>query len=565
MLNHLWQSTVFAAAAAIVAFALRSNSAALRYRIWFAASCKFLVPFSFLIALGNRIDWRPAPAAAPYAAMLLNHVVRPFPDPETIAIAARARATEPPSRLPLLFDAIWAAGFAASLASWARQSRRARDIVRDALPAGSIDGVPVMRTRGAIEPAVIGIFHPVLLLPESIEDRLSPSQMQAVVAHELAHVRRRDNPMAAVHMLVESIFWFHPALRLIRTKLIEERERACDEAVLSRSFDPEMYAQGILAVCRFYLETPLACVSGVSGSDLKQRVQNILSNRSSRLHAGKKFLLTLATLATCAAPFVTGLLKARPEAYAFEVASVRPNPTTQDRRGLQFEHERFKATNLNLVTLIAIAYDLPLTISGRITGAPDWAEQQGYDIDARADLKGLNEKERERRMRLMLRQLLAERFQLRLRRESKDMPVYALTVAKNGPKLKAAGIEEKDCPDGPRDASSCHIVNGGVGRGMHAHAVDLDDITTFAAIWTDRPVVDRTGLKGLYQLDTEGWTDMRARPPRADGPTAEDLTVADPTRPTLFMIFDRLGLKMAPARGPVEIFTVEHVEKPSAN
>ena len=144
MLNHLWQSTVFAAAAAIVAFALRSNSAALRYRIWFAASCKFLVPFSFLIALGNRIDWRPAPAAAPHAAMLLNHVVRPFPDPETIAIAARARATEPPSRLPLLFDAIWAAGFAASLASWARQSRRARDIVRDALPAGSIDGVPVM-------------------------------------------------------------------------------------------------------------------------------------------------------------------------------------------------------------------------------------------------------------------------------------------------------------------------------------------------------------------------------------------------------------------------------------
>ena len=167
-------------------------------------------------------------------------------------------------------------------------------------------------------------------------------------------------------------------------------------------------------------------------------------------------------------------------------------------------------------------------------------------------------------MRLMLRSLLAERFNLTLKHEMKEMPVYELTVAKNGPKLKKSSIEEKDCPnEGP---SRCHVINGGMGRGLHAAAADISDIIFFVGYWTDRPVIDKTGLPGLYELDTEGWSPMRPRMPRPDGQqSAEDIAFSDPARPTLFMILDRLGLKMESRKGSVETFVIERADRPTPN
>jgi uncharacterized protein (TIGR03435 family) len=84
--------------------------------------------------------------------------------------------------------------------------------------------------------------------------------------------------------------------------------------------------------------------------------------------------------------------------------------------------------------------------------------------------------------------------------------------------------------------------------------------------WTDRPLIDKTGLTGLYKLDTEGWVPLTPRMPRADGQTnSEDLALADPARPTLFMIFEKLGLKMEPQRGPVDMFYIDAAERPVAN
>jgi bla regulator protein BlaR1 len=130
-----------------------------------------------------------------------------------------------------------------------------------------------------MEPGVVGIFRPVLLLPEGILDRLTPAQLEAIVAHELCHVRRRDNLTAAIHMVVETIFWFHPLVWWIRARLIDERERACDEEVLRLGNQAEVYAESILEACKLYLESPLACVSGVTGSDLKKRIESIMANR----------------------------------------------------------------------------------------------------------------------------------------------------------------------------------------------------------------------------------------------------------------------------------------------
>ena len=196
-----------------------------------------------------------------------------------------------------------------------------------------------------------------------------------------------------------------------------------------------------------------------------------------------------------------------------------------------------------------------------------------YDIEATGKLPaGLTAEAREDRMRAMVQALLAERFKLAMRRETKEMPVYALVVAKGGPKLQKADIEEKDCPEamapptGPTVAALpvCHVINGGRGRGIHAWAVNMTDLARFVENWTDRPLLDRTGLKGLYKIETTGWLPMDAAPAPAPGAKAEDGTdMADV--PTVYQMFERLGLKMQAQTGKADVYVIDHIEKPSEN
>lgn len=170
----------------------------------------------------------------------------------------------------------------------------------------------------------------------------------------------------------------------------------------------------------------------------------------------------------------------------------------------------------------------------------------------------------------MLQSLLADRFKLVIRHETKELPAYFVTVAKGGPKLEKAKLTEKDCAEGASsfgDPSSCHSFNGGQGQGLHGEAVDLSDLALTLEGFSDRPVVDHTGLQGLYNIQTEGWVPLRPRPPRPPGadPSAEDLAFADPARPTIFAIFDRLGLKLESQKAPVEAFVIESVQRPSSN
>src|SRR5580700_467720 len=160
--------------------------------------------------------------------------------------------------------------------------------------------------------------------------RLSLAQLEAIVAHELCHVRRRDNLTAAIHMVVETVFWFHPLVWWIRVRLINERERACDEEVLRLGNEAEVYAASILEACKLYLESPLACVSGVTGSDLKRRIETIMANRRvARVGVLKKILIVVAAIGVAIGPVVVGVLNApriwaqSSGALAFEVASVK--------------------------------------------------------------------------------------------------------------------------------------------------------------------------------------------------------------------------------------------------
>jgi bla regulator protein blaR1 len=155
-----------------------------------------------------------------------------------------------------------------------------------------------------------GISRPVVLLPQGILERLTPAHLEAVLAHEFCHVRRRDNLTAALHMIVEAVFW-NPLVWWIGERLAEERERVCDAGVLRLGNEAQVYAESILRVCQFYVDSPLACVSGVTGSDLKKRMAGIMNDHfGETLGTPKKILLAAASATALAMPLAWGLLTA---------------------------------------------------------------------------------------------------------------------------------------------------------------------------------------------------------------------------------------------------------------
>jgi bla regulator protein blaR1 len=316
--NHLWQSTLFAAMAGLLAMMMRKCHARVRYWTWLAASIKFLIPFSVLVALGNRLAWSPG-------SLVVNRRLH-FAIEVISGVSPATGGLGLVHLLPALVG-VWLCGFLAVLSLWYVQWRKMSAATRDAmsLPEGRevealrrmerIAGVrrriEIRLSRPPIEPGVFGIVQPVLLWPEGMSKRLDDAQLDAILAHEVQHVRRHDNLAAAIHMMAEAIFWFHPLLWWLGARLVEERERACDEDVLELGSERQVYAEGILKVCEFCLASPLACMSGVAGGDLKKRMVYIMTTRVwHKLDFGRKLLLSAAGLAAVAGPIAFGLVTA---------------------------------------------------------------------------------------------------------------------------------------------------------------------------------------------------------------------------------------------------------------
>ena len=254
---------------------------------------------------------------------------------------------------------------------------------------------------------------------------------------------------------------------------------------------------------------------------------------------------------------------------SFEVASVKPN-TSADFRGSKIDFQpggRFIATNYPLQLIISVAWGVPFNRSPRLSGGPDWIRSDRYDIEAKAGAgsipPGLSAADQKARMRQMLRTLLIDRFQLSMSSETKELPVFFVVAGKGGPKLEKAKIEEKDCGQ-PGVEVACHVFMGGQGRGLHGQAVDMADLASYVENWAERPVIDKTGIKGLFHIETRGWMAMTPGPPPAAGVKSEDGSdMAD--LPTLFGVFDGLGLKLEAQKAPVEVFHIDKIEKPAQN
>jgi uncharacterized protein (TIGR03435 family) len=311
----------------------------MRYWIWWIASLKFLVPLSLLVSVGSLFSWRITSEPPPQPSLPSTFIVQ-FAQPFTASSTASADLNPIPapgpersgSALPAFFVAVWICGAVAMLLRWGIRWSRARAVLRHskthrvqvltegrALLAlrrletrlGSRQALPMVGASATVEPAVFGIVRPVLAWPMDLSERLGEQELEAILLHELTHVRRRDNLTAALHMVVETVFWFYPLVWWIGSRLLEEREKACDEAVLRLGGESGTYAEGILKVCEFCLESPLTCAAGVTGSDLKKRIEDIRRNRMTRqLGLGAAAVLSVMLAVPFIAPFAAGVLRA---------------------------------------------------------------------------------------------------------------------------------------------------------------------------------------------------------------------------------------------------------------
>jgi beta-lactamase regulating signal transducer with metallopeptidase domain len=371
--NHLWQSTLFAGVAGLLALALRRNYAATRYWLWTAASLKFLVPFALLVSAGSHIQWRAAsPISQTGLVSVMKEIGVPFAPAAPTTSPRQLESVDQTSRTPIILFAVWLCGSAVVAFAWFREWLRVRQTIKAASPLRLKIPITALSTPTRAEPGVVGIFRPVLLLPEGITDRLTEGQLEAILVHELCHVRRRDNLAALIHMVVETLFWFHPLVWWIERRLMEERERACDEEVLRVVGDPHTYAEGILNVCKFYKESPLVCMSGVTGSNLKNRIEAIMTNRIiHNLSVGRTLLLAAAALAAVAVPI------------AFGMARTPQNVPNAAAPPIPIENQ------------IATENAAPLSEKGEQKDSPGWLdgiESQGYrglGVDQLIRLKGI--------------------------------------------------------------------------------------------------------------------------------------------------------------------------------
>jgi bla regulator protein blaR1 len=609
--NHVWQSTLFASLAGLLTLALKRNRAHARYGVWLAASVKFLLPFSLMIGVGSLLGRpRNSATAQPAWTLVVEQISQPFRSPNSTYTAAPPPLTFAAwasHLLPIVVLLVWFAGSAAVLFAWWSRWRRVRRALRQDMAVNSGRALEAQRrvsrheelarpirlflSASALEPGIVGIFRPVMLLPAGISERLTDVQLDAILMHELCHVRRRDNLAALIHMLVEAIFWFHPLVWWIGARLVDERERACDEEVLRLGSKPQDYAEGILKVCEFYLESPLVCLAGVTGSNLKKRIEEIMRSRVPRkLDFGRKLLLAAAGVAVVTIPLAIGFanpLPRRAQAPSTTVApltsdgvSIKPHPAGDRLSLVGPRSEGWGFTGFTLKQLIAYAYGIH---DFQISGGPAWLTSQKYDISLKLDASASSRPSfplgPPPQFLLKVQNLLTDEFGLIFHRETKDLPVYAMVVGQEGPRMTEVlvnpqAIEREPPAPAPAVPSPLAVPatlppgtmwvrmtehNGTAQGQLLAKAVSMDVLAHSLSGMVGSKVEDRTGLSGTYDFTLSWSGDPASREELGDAPSPASVASV------LMAVSQQLGLELQRQMGPVEIFVVDKAEEIGGN
>lgn len=610
--NHLWQSTLFASAAALLTLALRTNRAQVRHAVWLAASVKFLIPFAALTTLGGRFGWlSPAGLATPGLGAAAAAVSRPFSQSPLMAVhdspvaavvtqaASGAPVVSPVLAIVLLLIIVWCAGCAVLAGTWVVRWRRVAAAVRrgsrvqsgpELMALRRLERTTGVRTPLALvsfdasEPGVFGILRPVLLWPRAMAARLDARQIESIVTHELCHVGRRDNLWAAIHTVVQALFWFHPLVWWVGDRLVDERERACDEEVIQLGHEPVVYAESLLRTCQCSVGSPLVGVAAVTGADLRRRIEQILKNEDTRsLNGWRKLLLVAAGGVAIATPIAAGIINA-PRLHAepaaadrrgfgppdvnrlvgFELLPGPPHFPTDDPRGsvawnVAIDHPsgRMVFRGFTGRSLIRYAYglaDLP------VLAGPRWIDAETFDISAATTAPATDEE-----MRAVLLRFFEERVNLVVHHETRQFPVYALVRARStgrlGPNLRpstAACVDEVTSP-GQRPCGG-----DGSWTGMSFSGVTMVGLAEYLSRpgpLLNRKVVDRTGLAGRFDATLGlGFTPAAAILTRH--PQTSSLLGALGVRSIFTALPEQFGLRLDEATAPADVLVIDSAQPP---
>lgn len=304
---------------------------------------------------------------------------------------------------------------------------------------------------------------------------------------------------------------------------------------------------------------------------------------SSRANCTRLFLAVTA----CAGFAVTSaaqIIHASGPLPSFEVATIKPAAPQPHRSSVS--PGEVIISDVTLRNLIEQAYGIPWTAAEneRVIGGPAWLDSSRYDFVARipSDLSEAQQKlsrdQQKREISLMLQSLLAERFHLKLHFESRELTVYALVVAKPSPHLVASTGQtdqrESTAPKGPgaiqlpsKPEDVRHgimVFYGGRSAQMTGRQASLDDLARWLAGYSEvggRPVVNQTGLGGLYDFSLR-WTQQSL----AAGPQPTSSDAADSDAPPIFNALpDQLGLRLKRTKAPVEVILIDHADPPTGN
>jgi uncharacterized protein (TIGR03435 family) len=539
----------------------RRSRAALRHAVLAAAFGVMLVlPVASFIAPPVRIAVSVAQDRTEWPAATDPHSPIPPITRAQPAVIARGSASAP---LPLWMW-IWTAGTALALLPMLTGLWQIRTLRRSgrpwpygqpviqslALDAGIHRRVELLLHEHAPGPMACGMVHPAIVLPCDAQT-WNREDLRRALAHELEHVRRGDWVTHCLARAVCAAYWFHPLVWIAWRRLALEAERACDDAVLRYS-EPTDYADQLVALAqRLSVAAKSPLLAMANRADLATRVGALLDRRQARGRAGAwstvltcagalALVLTLSPLTIVAAPQSAPSPSATPR---FEAASVKLiDPDSGGEHSSEHRNPKRLTMSGSLHRFIIRAYGIT---DGQLGSEPDWFKTRLYSIEAvtaapaRAD-----------QMMLMLRGLLAERFQLKLRQEDRELPVYALEVAPGGPKFKESKPGEI-----PRDEKETPGIFAKSYSSINQFLNSLNGVFG-GTLDVDRPVVDRTNLTGTYNIQLRTAIERQT----------DDFNRRTFQFPTLFHdIQSELGLKLVPARVQMPYFVVEHASAPAQN
>ena len=392
-------------------------------------------------------------------------------------------------------------------------------------------------------PTVVGWLRPVVLVPVGALGGLPPGHLESLLLHELAHIRRHDYLVNILQSVVEALLFYHPAVWWVSGHMRAERELCCDDVAVSVSGDALAYARVLEQLESHRQSAALAA----NGGSLSKRIARLLgqSHPDVRPNLGPGVLAITVLLAAAA----YGLFGQSGSHPAFQAVSIKQNTSNWNER---FRHPMGLGVNSSLMLMIQFAYaphDNPMTghslplLASQVVGGPPWINTIGYDIEVKPESNS-----DPKRKWLMWQTLLADRFKLRLHRETRELPIYNLTVVTSGPKLspaQAAGCVSFPPGTTPREVPGkvdCGYVAGPMSdwskvQRLEGRKIHMADLVRQLASVLDRPVLDKTGFTAEFDLALSFTNIFTA-------------------------LEEQLGLRLVPAKGPVEVLVIDHAEKP---